>query len=128
MNCYRNNCACTAIIAGIIAGVILGVLYAFGVVSTGIVFWAYLLIGVLGLLLAPIYSDISSRGNRGCFCGYRYLYFLATVGVVITAAVGLAVATVAPLAVVAIVLGLATLSVVAELITVICITNCLCGD
>ena len=50
MNCCRLNCTLLAVLVGVLAGVLVGVLYAFGLVATGVIFWAYLGIGVLGLL------------------------------------------------------------------------------
>jgi len=123
MACCRMNCAYLSAIIGILAGVVLGILYAFGFVPTGIIFWVYLATGILGVLLAPLYAFLD---HDGCFCNYRGLILTATVGNIITAAVGLLVAPVAPVAVTAIVLGLATVFLVAFLVSVLCITNCLC--
>lgn len=123
MACCRMNCAYLAAIAGILAGVVLGVLYAFGFVPTGIVFWVYLATGILGVLLAPLYAF---QDHDNCFCGYRGLILTATVGSIVTAAVGLLVAPIAPVAVTAIVLGLATVFFVALLVSVLCLTNCQC--
>lgn len=123
MACYRMNCAYLAAFIGILAGVVLGVLYAFGFVPIGIVFWVYLATGILGVLLAPLYAFLD---HDGCFCSYRGLILAATVGSIVTAAVGLLVAPIAPVAVTAIVLGLATVFFVALLVSVLCLTNCQC--
>ncbi len=122
MNCCRNQCGYGALIVAILAGVALGVLYALGFLATGIIFWAYLGIGVLGLFLAPLYAAVGCR----CFCGYRGLYLAAAIGTVVTAALGLLVAGVAGIITIAVVLGVATLAVVLLLGTVVCLTQCLC--
>ena len=123
MTCCRMNCAYLSAIAGILAGVVLGILYAFGFISIGIVFWVYLATGILGVLLAPLYAF---QDHDNCFCSYRGLILAAAVGSIVTAAVGLLVVPIAPVAVTAIVLGLATVFFVALLVSVLCITNCLC--
>ena len=122
MNCCRNQCGYGAAIIAILAGVALGVLYALGFVSTGIIFWAYLGIGVLGMLLAPLYAAVGCR----CFCGFRRLYLAAAIGTVITAVAGLIVAAVGGVVAIAVVLGIATFAVVLLLGTVVCVTECLC--
>lgn len=129
MFCCKTDCTCLAIIPAILAGVLLGVLYALGFIATGIIFWVYLLIGVLGVLLSPVYaSGTSYGGNNCCFCMFRKLFLIGAVGNIIASAVGLVVAGVASTTVVAIVIGLATLFAVIELITAICYTNCLCNS
>ncbi len=124
MTCCNSNCVCLAVILGIISGVILGVLYALGFVATGIIFWVYLVFGVLAVFLSPLYA----RRGDGCFCKFRRLLLTAAVGSIISAAIGLIVATVASTTVVGIVLGIATLFIVMLIISVICLVNCLCCD
>jgi hypothetical protein len=115
------------VIIGIILGVILGVLYSFGFVATGIIFWVYLAIGVAGVFLSPIYAaNNSCRGNERCFCNFRRLILVASVGTIITAAAGLIVAAIAPMIVTAIVLGLTTFFAVMLLVLIICLARCLC--
>ncbi len=127
MNCGKCNCAYLAIIVAILAGVALGVLFALGFIATGIVFWAYLAVGALSLLLAPVYARITSRGDGcSCYCRYRVIQLVAAIGAIITAAVGLIVAPVAGVVVVGIVVGVATLFVTLLLGTVVCLVNCLC--
>lgn len=129
MNCCKNNCIYTSVIIGVIVGIILGVLYGFGLVSTGIVFWAYLVFGVLGVLLAPIYASGSScRENERCFCGLKGLVLTSVLGTVIAAALGLILVPIVPTVVTAIVLGLATLFAVMLIISAVCLTNCNCRD
>ncbi len=126
MNCCRNTCAYLAVIIGLVAGIILGVLYAFGFVATGVIFWAYLLFGVLGILLAPLYASASNSGCGACFCRLRNLFYTASIGAVILAAVGLIVSALTSAIATAIVLGLATVFVVMELVSVVCVTDCSC--
>ncbi len=126
MTYCRMNCVCLSAIIGIVAGVILGLLYAFGFVAAGITFWAFLAIGVLSVLLLPIYAAAASGNDNGCFCGYRRLLFVTAIGTILTAGVGLIVAPVAATAVVAIFLGLAALFAVALLVATLCFANCLC--
>lgn len=129
MNCCRNNCTCAAIILGIIVGVVLGVLYGFGLVPTGIIFWAYLAVGLLGALLAPLYSSSScSKESRNCFCSLSGLFFTGVIGTIISAIVGLIVAPVAAVVAVAIVLGVATLFTVIELVALVCVARCNCNN
>lgn len=129
MNCCRYNCAYISVIAGIIVGVILGVLYTLGFVSTGILFWAYLAIGVAGVLLAPIYaSSISAKGCDKCFCRLRGLYLTAAIGTIVAAAVGLIVSVFAGPVVIAIVVGVATFFTVMQLVSSVCLTECLCNS
>ena len=126
MNCCRLNCTLLAVLVGVLAGVLVGVLYAFGLVATGVIFWAYLGIGVLGLLLTPIYeTGVPCDGKCGCFARYRTAILVAAIGTIITAALGLIVAPVAELVTVAIFLGIATLFVVLFLATLVCLTECL---
>lgn len=128
MCCCKSSCTYAAIIIGFIAGIILGILCALGFVSIGIVFWVYLVFGVLGTLLAPIYASLlcDSDGDL-CFYKYRGLYLTATIGTVITSAIGLLIAPVASLTVISIVGGAATLFFVMELVTAVCISECICG-
>ena len=127
MSCCRNNCTLAAVIIGIIAGVVLGVLYALGFVATGVIFWALLLFGMLGLLAAPLYAG-NARGEERCFCSLRPLYLASVLGEIISAIVGLIVAPIAPVAVTAVVVGVAVLFTVMQIVTLVCLTNCLCGE
>lgn len=127
MNCCKYNCAYVAVIVAILAGVALGILYALGFVSAGIVFWAYLATGVLGILLAPIYATGISCNGRCCFARYRCLVLSAAIGTVVTGIIGLLAAPFAATTVVAIVLGVAAFFVVLLLGSLVCLTNCL-GD
>ena len=77
MSCCRNECAYLAVIIGIIAGVILGVLYSLGFVATGIIFWAYLAIGIAGVFLSPIYAFLDNVCREGnCFCSNKIILLL----------------------------------------------------
>lgn len=127
MSCSRYECAYLAIIIGIIAGVILGVLYSLGFVATGIIFWAYLAIGLAGVFLSPIYGFLNNMcGGSRCFCSSRVILLVATVGTIITAAIGFIVASVASTTVVAIVVGLATFFVVMLIVAILCVARCIC--
>ena len=126
MDC-RCNCAYAAIIVGILSGVILGVLYALGFVSTGIIFWVYLVTGVLGALFAPIYSGSAGCRESRCFCRLRALIWASVIGTLISSAVGLILAPVAATVAVAVVLGVATLFAVMLIISALCLTDCNCG-
>ena len=126
MNCCRLNCTWLAALIGVLAGVLVGVLYALGFVATGLIFWAYLGIGVLGLLLTPIYATgVSCDGKCGCFTRFRTAILVGAIGTIVTAALGLIVAPVAAVLAVAIVLGVATLFAVLLLATLVCLTECL---
>ncbi len=128
MSCSRCECAYLAVIAGIIAGVALGVLYALGFVATGIIFWAFLAIGLVGVFLAPLYagSDTCINGDR-CFCSYRRLFIVAAVGAIVTAVAGLIVEALGSVVATAIVLGLATFFSVLLVVLLICLARCLCN-
>ena len=118
-----------SVILGIIAGVVLGVLYSFGFIATGVIFWAYLAIGVLGVFLSPIYATNGGcESNDRCFCRNRTIILVASVGAIVSAAVGLIVAGVALTTLIAIVLGVATFFVVTLIAAIICLTLCLCND
>ena len=126
-NC-RNECAYLAVIISIISGVILGTLFALGFISTGLIFWVYLLIGVLGILLTPIYGKKSGGCTESCFCRYRQLITLAGAGAIVFAVVGLVVEFIASITVLAIIIGLATFFAVFLLSTVACLAQCICND
>ncbi|MBQ4146230.1 MAG: hypothetical protein IJD36_06370 [Clostridia bacterium] len=129
MCCCKTDCTWLAIITGILVGVLLGVLYSLGFVATGIIFWAYLAIGVLGVLISPVYaSETSYGGNNCCFCRFKNLFLTGAVLNIIASAIGLVVAGVASTTIVAIVIGFATLFAVIELVAVICFTNCICNS
>lgn len=129
MSCCRSECAYLAVIIGIIAGVILGVLFSLGFVATGIIFWAYLAIGIAGVFLSPIYAFLDNVcRERNCFCGNKIILLVAVVGTIITAAVGLIVAGIASTVVLSIVIGLATFFVVMLLVAIICVTRCICRN
>ncbi len=128
MDCGRSNCTFISVIIGIIAGVLLGVLYSLGFVSTGIIFWVYLIIGVLGVLLSPIYAANASCKSAKCFCKNRVLVLVSALGAIIASAAGLIVAPFASTVVVGIVLGLATLFTVMLISSVVCVVNCQCRD
>ena len=126
MHCCRLTCTWLAALIGVLAGVLVGVLYALGFVATGLIFWAYLGIGVLGLLLTPIYATgVSCDGKCGCFARFRTAILVGAIGTIVTAALGLIVAPVAAVLAVAIVLGVATLFAVLLLATLVCLTECL---
>ncbi|MBE6934799.1 MAG: hypothetical protein E7462_07140 [Ruminococcaceae bacterium] len=126
MDCCRLNCGWIAVLVGILAGVVLGILYALGFIATGIIFWAYLGIGVLGLLLTPLYASAAAcDGSCRCFARYRGQIFAGLIGTILAAAVGLIVLPLAGVAVIAIVLGVATLFAVLFLATLVCLTECL---
>ena len=122
MDCCGYRCGWLSVIVAILAGVLLGVLYALGTVATGVLFWAYLLFGVLGLLLTPLYAGVQCR----CFLRNRALLLAAGIGTVVTAAAGLLLAPVAGVVVLGIVVGLATAFVTLLLGAVVCLASCLC--
>lgn len=127
-NC-RNECAYLAVIISIISGVVLGTLFALGFISTGLIFWVYLLTGVLGILLTPIYGKNSATGcGESCFCRYRQLITLAGAGAIVFAVVGLVVEFIASITVLAIIIGLATFFTVFLLSTVACLAQCICDN
>ena len=127
--CCRNSCIYLSIIAGIVAGVILGVLYSLGFVSSGIVFWVYLVIGALGLLGAPLYAQKASYNcSDSCFCRFKALILTASAGSVISAAVGLIVANTATAVVASIIFGVASFFVATLLAALVCLANCLCNS
>ena len=122
MNCCRNSCVYPAVIAAIVAGVILGVLYALGFVTTGVLFWAYLGIGVLGLFALPVYGATNNR----CYCQHRVALLAGAIGTVLAAAVGLIVAFVAGAIAIAVAVGVATFFAVLLLGLLVCLANCVC--
>lgn len=126
MNACRLNCNYLALLIAVAAGVLLGILYALGFVATGIVFWVYLLIGVAGILLTPLYSTgASSECTSRCFARYCTQILVGAIGTVLLAAVGLLVAPIASVTIVAIVLGGNTLFVTLLLATLVCFVECL---
>lgn len=129
MSCCKCECAYLAVIIGIIAGVILGVLFSLGFVATGIIFWAYLAIGLAGVFLSPIYAFLDNTCGEGkCFCGNKVILLIAAVGTIIAAAVGLIVAGIASTVVLSIIIGIATFFVVTLTVAIICVTRCICRD
>lgn len=129
MSCCRNECTCLSVILSIIAGVLLGVLYSLGFVTTGIIFWVYLAIGVAGVFLSPLYAAGCFGGeNERCFCCHRKLLLTAAVGTIITAAAGLIIASLTSVIAIAIILGLTTFFAVLLLISLICLARCLCDN
>ena len=129
MNCCKNNCVYLAIIIGIIAGVILGVLSSLGFISTGIIYWVYAILGVLGVLASPLYAQITSgNGCEKCFCNYRALITTAAIGTIIASAVGLIVAGIAGTVALAIVTGVATFFLTMLMVSVTCLAGCICSD
>lgn len=123
MNRCGDTCGWVSVIVAILAGVALGVLYSLGLVAIGIVFWAYLGIGALALLLAPVYV---TDGNCGCPCRYLRRLLGSAVATIVAAVVGLIVAPIGGIVAVAVILGVATLFAVLVLGTVVCLANCLC--
>ena len=129
MSYCRCECAYLAIIVSIILGVILGVLSSFGLVSTGIIFWVYLAIGVLGILVSPLYAGTNGTGCvERCYCNNRRFLLVAAVGAIIAAAVGLIVAPIVSVTVLAIVVGVASFFAALVLGAIICISKCICND
>lgn len=129
MDCCKSNCLWISLVSGIIAGFVLGILYTFGFVATGIIFWVYILIGVLTIFLAPIYAAACSCGSRcRCFCNYRVLLTIASIGAIVASAVGIIIVAFAPVIVTAIFLGLATLFAVMALVLILCFVSYLCID
>ena len=129
MSCCRNNCVYLAIIIGIITGVVLGVLSALGFISTGIIYWVYAVIGVLGVIFSPLYAQISSQNSyERCFCFYRSLILTAAIGTIISSVVGLIIAGIAVPIILAIVTGVSTFFLTALLVSLVCLSNCICAD
>ncbi len=127
-NC-KYECAYLAVIVSILSGVVLGVLYSIGLIATGLIFWVYLLIGALGILLAPIYGLRGDLGrDESCFCKYKNLITVGGIGTIVFAAVGLIVQFIASTIVVSIIIGLATFFIVFLLSSVLCLANCICED
>lgn len=127
MTSCRPQCTSIAIIIGILSGVILGVLYALGFVSTSIIFWAYLAIGVAEVLLAPIYSN-NKTFCTDCFCSQFSLITIATVGVILLAAIGLIIESIVSVTAIAIIFGLASFFVVTLLALLVCVAICRCEE
>jgi hypothetical protein len=124
----KNECAYVSVIAGLLAGVVLGILYALSLVATGVIFWVYLIVGIAGIFFLPIYANGNAQYERtGCGCSYKNLLIIGAVGAIVTAAVGLIIQLIAPTVAVAIILGLTTFFVVFLLVTVICLTSCICS-
>ena len=129
MSCSRCECAYLSIIIGIIFGVLLGVLYSLGYIATGVIFWAYLLFGVLETFISPLYAFIGERDCFGkCFCNYNTLFLVALAGTIITAAAGLIVVPFASVVATAIALALSTFFTVMLIVLVFCLTKCICRD
>ena len=125
----RNGCQFVAVIVGIIAGVILGILNFADLLATGLIFWVYLLIGVLGVFVLPLYAlQNSNVCSARCVCGLKTIYTIAALGTVLSAAVALIVAGIGPAIAVAILTGIATFFVVFLLILVVCLTRCVCNN
>ncbi len=125
MDCCKSNCIFASVIAAIISGVILGVLYSLGFVATGIIFWAFLAIGVGTALLLPLYTirGNCADGNR-CVCSYRRTLTVASIGTIIAAAVGLIVPITSTI-VTAIVVGIATFFAALTVFSALCFARCL---
>lgn len=123
MNC-KCSCGYIGLLVAIFAGVLAGILYATGFIAVGVVFWAYLAVGVLGLLLTPLYATESCR----CFFRYRTKILIAAIGTVIAAVVGLIAAPFVATTLVAVILGVATLFTVLLLSLTVCLSQCLCDD
>mgnify|MGYP003296274375 CR=1 FL=1 len=129
MNCCRCECGYLSVIIGIIAGVVLGVLYSLGFVATGILFWVYLLVGFLGVFLAPVYAEKSKCSQGvGCFCYYRRWLLTAIVGSIIAAAVGLIIVAFAPVIAIAISVGVATFFIATLIVLLVCLARCICNS
>ena len=129
MRCSRCECAYLSIIIGIVAGVLLGVLFALGFVATGIIFWALLAIGILGVFLAPLYAaNTACPGAEQCFCNYRKILLATSAGAIVTSAAGLIVAPLGVAVATAIILGLATFFAATQLVSTICLASCLCNN
>lgn len=129
MRCCRCECAYLSIIVGIIAGVLLGVLYALGFVATGIIFWVLLAIGVAGIFLAPLYAaNANCTGSEQCFCNYRRVLLVTSIGTIVTSAAGLIISALTSVTATAIVLGLAIFFATALLVSTICLARCLCNN
>ncbi len=127
MSCCRGECAYVSILIGIVAGVLLGVLYSLGFVATGIIFWLYLLVGISGVFLAPLYAASAGRPTgENCFCRYRALFLTASAGAIVAAAAGLILAALSSIVAIAIAIALATFFVFVLLTLTICIANCIC--
>lgn len=128
MTC-RCNCGYLALLIGIFAGVLAGVLYALGLIAVGVIFWVYLGIGVLGLLLTPLYATgACGAGCSGCFARYRTQILAAAIGTILAAVVGLIAVPFVSVTVLAIILGVATLFAVLLPATLVCLTECLCDN
>ena len=126
MNC-RCSCEYASIIGSIIAGVVLGILYALGFVSLGVVFWVYLLVGILGVLLAPIYSACAGRRDM-CSCRTPRAGVVSGLITIALSAVGLILAPVASTVVLAIVLGVTTAFAATVILSSACCALGACRD
>lgn len=124
----KCDCAYISVIAGIIAGVIVGVLYALGFIEIGIFLTIAFIIGIAGIFFSPIWSLLPFVASSGhCFCSYRRLITVASVGTVITSTATYVVSRAAdsvPLLATAV--GISTFFAILLLGTIICLTKTVC--
>ena len=125
MNCQRNTCVWLSIIVGIVAGILLGVLYSQGIFPIGSIFPFYIAFGLLSLLFYPLYA---ARKDGGCFCRLKVLLLIATVGTVVSAAIGQLLLTVTSVTATAVLLGFATLFAATLAVSLICLADCHCNN
>lgn len=127
-NC-ECDCSGNAVIAGIISGIILGVLYYFDLVATGVIFWVYLVFGLLAVLSLPIYGLLGGRlSGNSCYCANRGLLTTAAIGTVIAAAVGLIVSGVGSAVATTVVIAIATFFTALLIGALLCMSKCICEN
>ncbi len=127
MCCYNSDCLCLTIVLSIIAGVLLGILFGLGFITASPVFLIYLITGIAGVLLVPLYGILRSCTGEGSFCRLNRVLQIGLIGTVITAAAGLIIAGIASLSTVAIVFGVSTFFIVLTLGTLLCYAKCICN-
>ena len=125
MNCQRNTCIWLSVIIGIVVGVLFGILYSQGIFPIGIVFWLYLAVGILGLLLCPLYA---ARGHQGCFCHYKALILTAIIGTIISSTVGQILFFTSSTTALAISLSISTFFIFMQSVSLIFLTNFHCNN
>ncbi len=125
MNCQRNTCVWLSIIVGVVAGILLGVLYSQGLFPIGSIFPFYIAFGLLSLLLYPLYA---ARKDGGCFCRLKALLLTATIGTVVSAAIGQLLLLTTSVTATAILLSFATLFATIGAVSLICLADCHCNN
>lgn len=124
----KCNCAYIAVIVGILFGFLFGILFGLGFLPFLPAIAIGFILGVAGIFFSPIYSLLASRSETcGCFCPYKTMLCIASVGTILSSFVAYVLFTSGVgLIAVSVVSGIAAFFAAVLITMLICLSRTVC--